>query len=482
MARRRQTTFGGHASTLVRAGDFLRMAHLEELTGNPEGLRAALGFAREQLRARGITAPLETPEQLFRALIENKARQMVDLHWSRAAHGATTLDNLGVVEMLDVGSMTLADRTHRGYQYSTNSAGYGLEGHEVLGLGAWKADVNRAFVPTLARYMGVAYGVDGAEFRRLGTTVAADAYEAHMIRGTLEHLGLGAADRARLLEADGEAAIALRAAVRDLGRRQSKVAYAIDGGTIHRAATYDVFGALSVLLEAHAAEAQHAGAGVERLVRAMAPLEGQTAADHAADHAAEARALLKAVAPVYGRIVDGESPERAAQRLDGIFAEAKRINAPIDLGQRTAQLIVSQLLEGYRAGDISVARIEGELRAWVRKSTRRGPNTPSAVADSILAHDPWRFEGAAAVLSTLEEGGVRMRELATGTGAWMQVVPEAGRLPEGAVLRYRTTPEGPWRTVAADGAAASGAARFKVALAGDEQIFEFVFVDPKHPP
>ncbi|MCA9600709.1 MAG: hypothetical protein R3A78_07995 [Polyangiales bacterium] len=464
----------GHASTEVRAGDFLRMAHLEELIDRPPALRAAFDVAKEQLRARGIAGDLESPTELFRALIEHKASQLVDLHWSRASHGATTLDNTGVVELLDMGSVTLTDRAHRGYQSSVNSAGYMLEGHEVLGLGAWKSATNRAYVPTLSRYMSVAFGVDEEQFRRLGTELAEAAYERAMTRGALEHVGIPAADRARLLAEDGPEVRAIRRAVQDVSRRRSNVSYELDGHSVARPATYDVFGALAELMASHAADVAHPGAGVDALIDALAPLDGARS-----EHELIARALLDAIAPLHERVVAGLSPELAEEKTAWMSRTARRTNESLDLRRRTAEFYVNKMLERYRVGEFSAERIEAELRAWVRGNVRRGPSMPDAVADGIFRRTPGRFDGDTAVLRDVREGGVRIRELSNGEHDWIEVRGEFGVVPEGWHLRYRGGVDVASHDVAP--IRGSDGVRFRIPLRDGVESFEFEFVDPARP-
>src|SRR5690606_36392569 len=173
---------------LVRAGNLLRIGHLQYFRNDPRRLRALFDHVnREAVRRAGQRKPMSW-SRLYTHLANRKADQMAALYWARAVHGSLTMDNAGLFELVDLGTTNTVDGKVR-QSRSRLSPGFGHEGTEVLALDYEDGG-------TLPELMGLA--ATGDEARDLARAVArrpgSRRFRTRMAEHALAHLGLDADD------------------------------------------------------------------------------------------------------------------------------------------------------------------------------------------------------------------------------------------------------------------------------------------------
>jgi hypothetical protein len=445
----------------ANAGHFDRLAHLNEVRSDPRAVRELLDAVGGTLgRELGLTQPLSHAE-LFGALVRRQAAIVVDLYWTRAAHGSPTFDNIGLLQLLDIATLTPANRQHPHLAVLRGvSEGFAAEPEQFL----------RPFVSFLYDVF-VESAKDDAERQSLRAldprALAQGAIETRMADNLLLHLGLDGATRERLQRDAAPLLRALAVHVRALGEEAAEGARAPMGlrldTEVERPARYDLFGALAVVARIWAG-ALDPEAKIAALVKALAPVDPLPERDRAA-----AEGLLAAVEPIFSRLAAGLGPKEKEALFALVGEQAQALNAPVDRMIRSSLAAwLSPFYEGLYDGSVSRVALRAEINALVRDQTRRGPHSIAAVSHAVTHGTLPRDETGRCVLSRLTEHGVRIEELSDGVHDALGISVAKAAMAHAGILepQVELTLDGhTWQTLAPCGETPDGHLAFSLPLA-----------------
>ena len=397
---------------LVRAGNFLRIAHLQHFKNNKKLLRELVAHVNREASRELGRRKLMPLDQLYRHLLFRKAHDLTDMYWARAVHGSLTIDNIGLFEHLDLGTTHTVDGKDSKFLNWRLSPGYAAEAPAVL---AWHYEGGPGYQGALHELLrSVARTPE--ELRRLdsmrGRYIGNQEMRDRMVVKALTHAGFDADDLAAL-ERKGQRANRQR--FRD-ALEPLVYSSADDYGT------FDVFAVMSNLIEIAASD-EPLDQRVQRL-RTILGRRGGTV-DYS-DYIA--RELVVATERLLSPRLRRLSPGARRAKLRLMSAEARRINKPVSLiGQQHASS--SQFLRRMETltREGKGARLRAESRAWVRENTRTGAQSPGAVAMRLRRGELHRLDAARVVLTSMEENGVKMEEISDGVDDTLRVTVSGAR-------------------------------------------------------
>lgn len=425
---------GPHVGRTVRAGDFERLAHLNELRDRPAELRAFLDRLGHKLALELGRSSQLSMDGIYRLLMTRKASDLADLFWMGIAHGATTYDNIGLLQHLDVSNMASYDRLH------TSNL------HELApGLVVEPGRVMELFSSELYRFT---YEVSSPAERKVLSkidyeTFATQELKRQMAGRLLDHLGLDEDDATTQMKHHRGAVMTALDTLFGLGSIPEPGGQVALPGTlgvpIKDPARYALFQALPVL-----AEQAGKAPGTEDLgaiVAALAPLSQDEARDRAV-----AKEMLDAVRPLIEAALAGVSGEARWAKLSLIAEQARHINASItELSWNPLVGRTQEIIQAVQADQPE--RASALLQQTVRRNTRRGPGTPMAVA-MALRHRALKPDAEGWVsLSKIAENGVTIEERSRGDEDRLRVTLDHS--PLGADPRLLISlGNGAWQSVA----------------------------------
>ncbi len=397
---------------LVRAGNLLRIAHLQHFKRDPKLLRELVAHVNREASRELGRRTLMPLDQLYRHLLFRKAHDLADMYWARAVHGSLTIDNIGLFEHLDLGTTHTVDGKNSTFLKWRMSPGYAAEAPAVL---AWYYEGGPGYqgalhelLRSVARSPGELRRLDAMRGRWLGNQEMRD----RMVVKALTHAGFDADDLAAL-ERGGQRANRQR--FRD---SLEQLVY----GNVDDVGTFDVFNVMANLVEITASD-EPLDERVQRLGTIMRRRGGTTDYTHYI-----ARGLILATEPLLKTRLRGLSPGARRAKLRLMTGEARRINRPVSLiGQQHASS--SQFLRRMETltREGKGARLRAESRAWVRENTRTGAQSAGAVATRLRRGELRRLDTARVVLTSMEENGVRMEEISDGADDTLRVTISGAR-------------------------------------------------------
>ncbi|MFO0724103.1 MAG: hypothetical protein U1E65_09995 [Myxococcota bacterium] len=429
---------GPYLGRTVRAGDFERLAHLNELRDRPQELRAFLDRIGHKLALELGRPTRLSLDGVYRLLMTRKASDLADLFWMGIAHGATTYDNIGLLQHLDVSNMASYDRLH-----TTNL-------HELApGLLVEPGRVMDLFSSELFRFT---YEASSPAERKVLSkidyeTFATQELKRQMAGRLLDHLGLDEDDATAQMKHHRGAVMTALDTLFQLGsipEPGGKVALpGTLGVPIQDPARYALFAALPVL-------AEQAGQppGTEDLgaiAKALSPLSHDDARDLAV-----AKEMLEAVRPLIDAALAGVTGEARTAKRALITEQAQRINAAItELSWNPLMARTQEILQAVQADQPD--RANALLQQTVRRNTRRGPGTPMEVA-MALRHRALSADAEGWLsLNKFAENGVTIEEGSRGDQDRVRVTLEGNpmALSDAGEARLQISfGGGVWQTIA----------------------------------
>lgn len=425
---------GPQIGRVVRAGDFERLAHLNELRDRPTELRAFLDRVGHKLALE-----LGRPSQLsmdgvYRLLMTRKASDLADLFWMGIAHGATTYDNIGLLQHLDVSNMASYDRLH------TTSL------HELApGLVVEPGRVMDLYSSELYRFT---YEASSPAERKVLSKIDYESFatqelKRQMAGRLLDHLGLDEDDATSQMKHHRGAVMTALDTLFRLGSIQEPGGQVALPGTlgvpIKDPARYALFAALPALAEQAAKPPGSEDLGA--IVAALAPLSQDEARDRAV-----AKEMLEVVRPLIEAALSGVSGEVRQAKHGLITEQAQRINASIaELSWNPLWSRAQEIIQAVQADQPE--RANALLQQTVRRNTRRGPGTPMAVA-MALRHRALKPDSEGWLsLNKVAENGVTIEERSRGDEDRLRVTLD--RSPLGPDTRLLISlGNGVWQTLA----------------------------------
>ena len=397
---------------LVRAGNLLRIAHLQHFTNNPKLLRELVAHVNREASRELGRSKLMPLDQLYRHLLFRKADDLADMYWARAVHGSVTIDNVGLFEHLDLGTTHTVDGKDSKALAWRMSPGYAAEPPSVL---AWYYEGGPGYhgalhdlLRNVARSPQELERLDRMRGRYIGNQEMRD----RMVVKALTHAGFDADDLAAL-ERKGQRA----------NRQRFRAALEqLVFGNVEDVGTFDVFNVMSNLVDITASD-QPLAERVQRLREVMGRRGGKLDYSHYI-----ARELIAATDRLLNARLRGLSPNARRAKLRLMTGEARRINKPVSLiGQQHASSspFLRRMETLTREG--KGARVRAETRAWVRENTRTGSESPGAVATRLRRGELHRLDAARVVLTSMEENGVKMEEISDGVDDTLRITISGGR-------------------------------------------------------
>ncbi len=431
-------TLSATTGRTVRAGDFERLAHLNELRDRPVELRAFLDRVGQKLALELGRPSRLSMDGVYRVLMTRKASDLADLFWMGIAHGATTYDNIGLLGHLDVSNMAAYDRLH------TSSL------HELApGLVVEPGRVMDLYSSELFRFT---YEVSSPAERQVLSkidyeTFATQELKRQMAGRLLDHLGLDEDDATTQMKHHRGAVMQALDTLFRLGSVPEPGGQVPLPGTlgvpIKDPARYALFAALPAL-----AEQAGKAPGTEDLgaiVSALAPLSHDEPRDLAV-----AKEMLEAVRPLIDSALAGVSGEVRRVKHELITEQAQRINASVtELSWNPLVARTQEIIQAVQADQPD--RASALLQQTVRRNTRRGPGTPMNVA-MALRHRALKPDAEGWLsLNKVAENGVTIEEGSRGDQDRVRVTLDGNPLgladPTDTRLRI-SFGDGVWQTLA----------------------------------
>ncbi|MEA1992101.1 MAG: protein adenylyltransferase SelO family protein [Thermodesulfobacteriota bacterium] len=390
------------AGLMVRAGNFLRLAHLNQVRDSPSSLRQILDEVNRQISLdAGRNRPMSLAG-LYKTLCQRKAVELAATHWLRVVHGSPTWDNIGLLESLDHGTASTVDRTHPGYSFFSDKVGYGEEPTYIMScyFGSELYDL----------LLRVATPAEKQALERIDPRkMTRRMLDRCMIHQTLLHAGFQAREARSILTANRRAVRAFCSVVDEVAGATQRASHRMgSSGTtvVERPARYDVFAALTLLAELHVTRRTAA----ER-VRALLPVlrPGQA---NAADQLMAQR-LVRAFDPVISFFLGSCGRWEAVGRVRLMRESARIRNKDPDLVRQDVREYAASIVERI-VGDEPLQLIRADLRAYLRKRTMLGPGSALWAASAIQTRTAPRTSDGRLILSSHSENGVLIQEVSNG--------------------------------------------------------------------
>lgn len=458
----------------LNAGHFDRLAHLNEVRQSPRAMSEFLAQINALVCAElGRKRPLSLAE-LFQHLVRRKAREVADMYWTRAAHGSPTFDNIGLLQTIDVASVTPVDRAHPHYATLRGvSDGFAAEPRQFL------APYSEFL---FSRLIEVASPRQRATLRRIRPRALIEReLQRRMEANALEHMGVDLDAISWLMKRARPEVTAFIRAVRRFGEQAAPGAVAIMGAAVKTEvkdpARYNIFSGLSRLATIWGSGAPRE-AQLTALATALQPVDGEWVRDRRA-----AAALLDAAGPLLARLTVKASAAQRGEIIKLMADQAGRLNEPIDdMVRSSLDAWGKELYHKVSRGLISRVRFRGEINARTRDNIRRGPLSVSHMVKRIREGKLERDGTRGFILSRIDEHGVRIEEISAGRRQLARFSIAAEALERGRIKtpRLRYSLDGKtWATTGPTRTTREGVVIFEVPVSSAPTCIQGRFIDAR---
>ena len=409
----------------VRGGDMPRVAHLHQAQiGLPqheaaEKLRELFDRISDRLVLEQGGRRRHTMPQLFRAIVERKAKEVAQLFALRIAHGAPTVDNTFLLEFGDNGTNTVLDRGHwkhiwedapqmggRGFGEQADTFLFNFIAKDVYGLMRDRTALSPAEWKTLSQMNPAA--------------VVGKALNRHMTMQLLLNAGFAERDAWALISRHSDKTRAFHDLVIRLSQQlNSGATHRMVGpkgaDTVKEPARYNVHAALATLASARLERDDHQRR-VDEINHALATQATGTNGNDAT--------AAKELVDGFEGLISALSTERTLDQgeLAGML-RMMQTNA-YHRGRTMPQMIRSSLRRygeelARKASGVhdegSLRHLRAEIETFRRSYRYLGEGTPYTVAQQLAANQPLpKQRNGMTLLAETKENGVAIRQLSDG--------------------------------------------------------------------